>query len=472
MKNNNIRIIYIYYLSIIITVILFSFLSSIYAALTPLKICLLIVYLITLIRSILNNDLLSLYSIYLYTSGVFIYSRVFLDVIGNKPFLNVTFPINFVFSNLTGLIFLYISILHIVLTDIGFNLHKYHITNKYSKIIKIIKTKYNIQNISFILMIINFPSILYKMYIQFIYIRNNGYLSIFLGELINIDYPFWTKGSGTLFLLAFLLLLISHPEKHIFKYSSILFGCYLFLSALKGQRGILLVGIISLLYLYNRLYNIKIKYFEIFIIGMLFIIYSQFMSSYRTKEAFYKPRYTEILSDFIYSQGTSIVVPLSIIENKNKYVYRKYPYLFSPIFSYFEKYTHPTSGQTTIRLINYNNISDATQFLFSSSNYYAGNGTGASGLAEFYDFYGFSGIFILSFLLGYILSNTEYLILSNSLAIPFHWFFINSLIYLPRNRFFSFFDNLIFVVFSVFLYFLLKFIFKYCFFINKKYPET
>jgi hypothetical protein len=149
---------------------------------------------------------------------------------------------------------------------------------------------------------------------------------------------------------------------------------------------------------------------------------------------------------FLYGQGVSILLPLLIIEDGDELVYHPYPFIFSHKFSKYFNIVYPTEGQSMIRVKQYNGINDVMTYRWSQNVYLRGNGIGGSFLGEMYDFGGVFGIIIWSIIAALSFRLIDRFLLKNMLTVIIFWFFIQSVAWLPRSRFFQVFGDMYIIV--------------------------
>lgn len=396
----------------------------------------LLFYFNIVVSSIKNNGGLSLYSFYLYTSFFFIYSKIFFAVIGYTSFLVDDWPVYYQYEKDSGLILLIISFTS------QFVLHVYITVKHQTKKLSMDKIIHNekLQNVALFFFCLSFPFILVKEIVAFKYLKNFGYLFLYSGKF-SVDYPVWTKGSGTIFYLSFLFLLVSRPSKMIFKITSALFIGYLFIDALKGGRASFVCGAASILYFYNKFYPGKIKIHQLILVFALLMSVALFIGQTRdTRNAKNIQIDAKTVVNFFNSQNVSIAVPLSIIEWKEKIKeYRRYPFIFTELFTPIYNLKYPELSTPSIeRIKSKNEMEGIVSYIYSPKMYLKGWGLGVAFLAEAYDFCGLIGIIFWSFVLGFLIQTTERKMTQKNTYILIAWFVVNSILFLPRGHFFAF----------------------------------
>jgi hypothetical protein len=173
------------------------------------------------------------------------------------------------------------------------------------------------------------------------------------------------------------------------------------------------------------------------------------MGNFRMNRKVAKFDVKELGFAFLYGQGVSILLPLLIIEDGDKLVYHPFPFIFSPIFSKYFNIVYPTKGQTMIRVKQHNGINDVMTYRWSQDAYLRGNGLGGSFLGEMYDCGGVFGIIIWSIIAALSFRLIDRFLLKNMLTVIVFWFFIQSVAFLPRNRFFQVFGSDIYAIMTM-----------------------
>jgi oligosaccharide repeat unit polymerase len=305
----------------------------------------------------------------------------------------------------------------------------------------------------FIIMFYSFPFIIYKLYLSLLYVKQYGYLAIYSGTYPEINLPIWTRGSGTIFLIGYLMVLCSYPSNKKYIFASVLFLFYSAVGSLRGSRGEFITYIITVMYIYHKFYHKKISLNKILIVFSCIITFSILIGLSREKESensIMQP--DDLVTYFFYNQGNSIGSPLAAIETSGKFKNHLFPFIFSPLFYSYFSALHPNRGQTRVLLEKYNDLGSIITHYLSPTAYFNGYGVGRTFIAEMYDFGGFFGIIFWSVILALLISKTEKHFLRNKWSIIFYFGIIKSIIYLPRNVFFVFLDTIPYLAAIIFLH--------------------
>lgn len=416
-------------------------------------------YFYVLIKELKQEGFIGIYQFYLYTSGLFLYSRIFLDLLGFDNLTHIGFPRTYYFNLETGIVFVEIVFIHVFLINIVYNFVNFDSKN----IKKQIKENENLKTCIFYLMIIIFPLVLYKFYIQLMYVQEHGYLSIFIPDgMKSIKYPFYLKGIPTLFEIFFVLLIYYGSKKQL-KISFFLYFIFVLSNSLKGQRTFLVAGLLVILFYVNRKLDKKIKVLHLIVLFIFVILFSQILLQFReSKSSNNKIPISKAGIEFIHQQGNSVVVPLYTIENYHLSIYRNTFYIMSPVKQTILNLIKSENGQSRNRLETYNNISDHITYELSPSAYKQGMGVGQSIIADFYDFFKVFGIIIFSIAFAIVIKYFDKNCIKGFNNTIISFYFLNSIIMIPRGYALS----IIFYISEILILYFINFVLKKL--INKK----
>ena len=413
--------------------------NNIYSLLTGF----LCIYLFTVFYAIRYSGIISLYSLFLYTSTFFLYDAFWFTLFDeNKNFLKQTFPKRYFIDDEIGIKFLICSILLTYIMHISYFLAY----KKRKSFTPIVKHDLAFEKAGILIMLIFlFPSLV-KLYIQLMYIKKFGYLALFAGDLSDIKYPIWTTGANLIFITGFSIFVAANPSKKKFIIYSIIFFLLMAFNGAKGQRGILIAPLVALLYWFTQKYNVKIKIGTLILIFVLIVGITYSLGTIRNSYGEKNKTNTtninviDLISNVLYTQTTSRAVPMIIIEGELPY--HNYPFIFSPLLTYLTRFIYPSKGQDEVSLQKYNDISSITLFSVSPSAYYKGKGYGGAFLAEAYDCGGYIGIVFWGIILSVFIAFCDYSKLNiNNNYLPFLFLFLLNFAMLPRNRLFTLFDT-------------------------------
>jgi hypothetical protein len=409
----------------------------------PVLVCFLFFYMFTTLKAIYYYGVLSLYPIYLYTAFFFIYSRFYFHLTGYESFLTINFPVTHYFSDKVGVIFISaVFISHYIMDCVIY--FRPLTTGNSNKI----RPSPLIGQWGTGFMLFAFPVAVYKLYLGLLYVKQYGYLAIYSGQYPEINMPIWTRGSGTIFLIGYLMVLCSYPPRKKYILASVFFLVYLLIGSLRGGRGEFITYIVAIIYIYHKFYHKKISLYKTITVFLFIIAFSIMIGTSRETrwDNGSVMRAGDLLIQFFYGQGTSIGSPLTAIEASGQFENHSFPFIFSPLVYPFLSILYPNKGQTQILLEKYNDLGSISTHYLSPAAYFYGYGIGRTFIAEMYDFGGFLGIVFWSIMLALLILKTEKNFLRNRWCIIFYFGVIKTIIYLPRNVFFVFTQMLPYLV--------------------------
>ena len=395
-----------------------------------LELVLMLIYIYTLITSKIFLNWLNSYMIFIYTLFLFNFTRIFLDLADYREFGWATKFKNYYFYYETRNEIIIIFILILLFTHLGFFIGILNEEDLNSKVT--LKNNKTYTDIGMLLFFLALPPLSYKMIIQMKIILKSGYEAYYTGILKGVDYPLFTKGSGIIMTIGFLIFIISVPPKKKFILVSSLYLMIKLLDSFKGARAIFLTQLLFVLWYYAKVYGVKIKTWTMIKLVSFTILFSQILVSVRSKKVFSLDLINSIYN-FLFSQGVSYLVLGYTVAMKSKIVSQgPYPYIFQGIFGF-----KPQSMET---LITTNSLADKLTYLLDPRAYLKGEGIGSNYIAELYDL-GIFWLIIISILLGITIMKYEKYVVKYRFLLMTSYYFIPNLFYIPRGSFFG--DNLI-----------------------------
>jgi oligosaccharide repeat unit polymerase len=428
MKHNKVLflIFHIFVIMFVLTITQMFTLTDNSDSMKLLEAVLLILYIYTVLTAKMYLSWLNSYMIFLYTLFLFNFSRVFLDIIGYKTFGWATKFANYYFYYSIRIEILEVFLLILLFTHLGFAISILNETELYQKVD--LKNKAFFTQTGIFLFLISLPGIMIKMLIQLRLILQVGYEAYYTGVLKNINYPVFTKGSGTIMTIGFLIFLISIPSKKKFISITSLYLLVKLIDSLKGARAVFLTQLLFIMWYYYKVYGTKIRLGTIIKLGAFTMVFSQILVSVRSKKVFSLDLINGIF-DFLHSQGVSYLVLGYLIQFKS-YINESetYPYILQGIFGFA-----PQSMET---LKNTNSLADRLTYYLNPGAYLRGEGIGSNYIAEFYDL-GYIWLIICSVILGYVIIKYEKSAARNRYMLLLSAYFIPNLFYIPRGSFFG-----------------------------------
>jgi oligosaccharide repeat unit polymerase len=366
--------------------------------------------------------LTSLYFLFLFSFGLFILSRIFLDILGLCKFeyANMFFDTYFSLEtqkNLLGyILFILISVNFGALNFIKSG-------NNKNEILDIIQPNKSVGKIGIFLFILIFPIILAKNYIQFSFVLAHGYLSIFSGEMDKINYPLYMTGASSIFDISIMLILVSKPNKKLFLIVAIFYLFVQLINSFTGGRGRFILSILFIIWYYYKVYDLKIKIRSIVYFLIFIILFSQTISALRSNQDISLNK--NPLYSFFYEQGTSILVLGHMVNSKDKFVNTGAPYILAGL-------NFNTGSNTIKHLKETNSLASELTYFLSPQSYLNGYGIGSSFLGELYDL-GILGTLIITCLLGGFIVWFDANIMNKPSLFFFSMLIVQQILWMPRG---------------------------------------
>ncbi|MGN0035928.1 MAG: O-antigen polysaccharide polymerase Wzy [Bacteroidaceae bacterium] len=383
-----------------------------------------------------------LYTIFLYTMFIFLYGRVLFDLLGEWDFSYGNLMVDIYMPYQVQFELLLLLILSLLTIHLGY----LYCTTGYTE--KEIPFRFEpdpaLEYWALFFFMLSLPGVFCKYSIELKTILDNGYLAVFDGTLDELEYPFWTAGSGTVFICSYAVFVTTRPSKRKFLLVSSVFFLLNILNMMKGSRSKVFVPLLYVLWLYFSFYKQKqtVSLFKFILLAGVSIFVSQWMVSFRGSGGFDT---SELLILFFLQQGVSMLVLGYMIYYKGLFVNTGLPYLLAPLVTF--GFGH---GQTFENLQKTHMLGDKLTYFLSPEHFYEGRGIGSSFLAEFYDL-GLPFFFVMCILTGVVLAvHMKYLKGSRFLFL-LSYFFVQNIIFMPRA---NFFPNMQEVVSGVVFYFI------------------
>ena len=373
--------------------------------------------LILIIRSYRNNGILSIYSLFISFCLFFLYARIFFDLIGYRPLTYYNFGKRITWNENVIYQFLHYSFIFLIAIDFSYYISKpKKIANK-----KFIENKSS-KRVTYFFFFFFLLIFSYKCYLDIQAIHSMGYTAI-ISE-IRINYPFWTKASGTLFYISFYMLLMHKLSK---KETIIIFFLYAIVSALSGLKGaraaFFLPIVFSLFYLSKKQY-IKITISKLTMLVCLAIVFIFIITFSRGESLDHIKSFKDIFYYVFYNQTQTFNLPIFYLEHKHFcQENRSIPYIFSDTLHIYNSF-----------------FSTGSNVIHKFTGLPNGMGLGESLFLELLDLHFIYSI-IFCLYIGYIIKFVECNFFRNRTLLPIFCCFVSSAFYMPRNTMFSFLDS-------------------------------
>lgn len=389
---------YMFHISVSVLAVLLLLLFGTDLSTKFLQWMLIVVFIENCLLSLLG-EFFSLYQLFLFTGFFFVYSRVFLDVIGFRPLYVFNFwgPETGYLTELNAKIVVITLIVFLLSTSLAEMI--YLIYDKQSEIKRNyyfhkhvhLKVLNLLQSVYYLLILLS----IVKGIIIIQQVAVNGYTWLFDGGIQSYAFPIFLRVQ-TLTVAVFSLLLYYKRDKKSVLQNSILLMIFLGVRMFSGQRGVTILYFLLLLWIYSTYYK-KIKFLHAGILCVIVWVIIQFISAYRAGRTSINLQIFSVL----YSFSVSIMVLGGVIQFESSFT-NQFPFVIGYFVDYLTKIFNPLMrlGQNMERLVYGNYLGDHLAYILSPQRYLAGNGTGTSIIAELYEFV--SGNQLLFFVCGFL----------------------------------------------------------------------
>lgn len=419
-----------------------------------LEIELFLFFLFCIYISIKKSGITGIYTLFLFFTFIFNYSRFFLDLFTDYEIKFSDLFTRIILTNQTQITLLYLMLFFLLFGTLSFCI--YNKKNKFS-----LKSDFKFLNTGIkLIKILSLP--LLAIYIkQLFFVITHGYISIFNGDLAR-NTSFIELAIPRLMEYSFYIFLAGVPTEKEFKKYALIYSFLIFLSALKGQRGGFLLMLVMIVWYYIHVYEKKIKIRKILLIILSALIFSQTIVLSRVNKEISNYSFWDAPYDFLIQNSISVNVTAYVIQFYEFGLRSEgVPYFLAPIYDYFYRLFIDRSvfyGERTKALIEVSNyLSNDLIYYISPEAYYFGNGTGSSYMAELYDFGGLFGGSLILFLLVKFIMKWEYKLNYSRFLLFLSPLVLMKFIYIPRDSFFKIIDE-IFIL--IIMYYLIKFLIK------------
>lgn len=385
----------------------------------------------------------NLYVIFLYTTFVFLYGRIFFDLFdewdwnfGNH-FDDVYFPLNTQFEILSLLI---VSLLFV---------HLGYLYNRDSRMDNELDFKFEswpeLEKWALFFFVLALPGIICKYWMELQVILQNGYLAVYDGTLDNLEYPIWTAGTGTIFVGSYAVFISARPDKRKFIIVSSVFFLLNLLNTLKGARSKVFVPLLYMLWLYFTFYKKKssFPFYKLVLLVVVSVVFSQWMTVHRVGNTTFDTSDLAII--FFLQQGVSILVLGYMVFYKDIFINNGLPYVLAPLLTF----GFGEGGQTFDLIQSTNLLGHKLTYFLSPISFYKGQGLGSSFLAELYDL-GIIPLVLLCAFVGYFIAHWVKYAKNNRITFLLSYFVVQHIIFMPRS---TFLPGLTEIIYCLFFYF-------------------
>lgn len=402
---------------------------------------LLIIYVWSIYSAVKEAGFFNLYVIFLFTLGLFLYSRIFLDILGLYEWYWATKWSDFYFPAHTQYRILSFLIYTLFFTHLGVLLGRCYLSYRQ------IQFSYSpfLDKCSTVLFFMAVPGTFTKYLIELKFILSKGYLAVYDGTLNNLTYPLWTTGAGTLMESAYCLFLASKPTKKKFFMISTIFFMLKIVDVMKGGRAKLFLPVIFLSWYYYSFFKntTSVSFKKVLLFGLGGILIAQILVQFRMGNDVVIDNMGNLLTFFFAQQGVSLLVLGYIIYYEPFFVNQGAPYILYPLV-FWDSF----HGQTVDYAQSTISLGHKLTYFLSSEAYLNGEGVGSSHIAEFWDL-GWIGAMLMCLMLGYGIRYFEKIVRESRVVMYLAFIIVPTIVYMPRA---SFFPSLKEVLVSLLIY--------------------
>lgn len=413
--------------------------------------------------------------VFICTFNVLILSRVFTKWITEYDNLHIGIEAGSVYNMYLTftIIFLSLECVYVAYRALGLVLKKRedslsvltkvkHKTDEYISAIKVL---------SLVAFGVCFCFAIYSAAVNALFVLNIGYLNSYLSSA---DIPYQVRSMAALLLPAFTLFLATKPTKKQLIIPTSLFMLVSVVSLATGRRNAFVKDMLLLLIYALMRDDVRVGVKKIFtkvrvgvvaLAGLVSVYILQGMRS-----GFSTPIF-RTLFNFVYDQGASIRIVAKTVVHKGILADNPLRYFFYPlevqlrngfVGNLLFNLSPIVEVQTEQFVLTTYNYAHKLTYLVDPQRYLAGGGFGASFVADGYILFGIAGVIIIGLLLGAIIRLFPSLFTRSVFTVAIGLAVIRSVVYLPRNFFFSIVTDVINLPTAVMygVIFLLAFIYK------------
>lgn len=394
-----------------------------------LELQLAIIYFLALFQSFVKFGIFNCYSIFLLTTGLFNFMKIFLGwMIGDNyreaySLIHINLPEDVV-QEMLILYGLFLITLHC--TYLFFEV-KWHVKyeTKHRKIVMDTSLLKLGKQVMFIFSIFA----LWRCYVEIEYILRNGQL-IYLEGSSGIPIPFLVRLFCIFFQVGYMMVLASLPPKNVFLKYSLFYLLTQLPYVLIGLRGVFVVVILFILWYLYTIYDYKISLKKILLPGVIFVVFLQIVAITRVGGEISQSVFM-LLPLFLTSQSQSMYVLGLYIQYKDSIMAHNYPFIFDTLVGW----TTGADGQSLEVLDARSSLGHQLVYSLNPDYYLSGMSLGTTNIAELYEF-GILGVIIGGILYAIFLTKFTLNVKYSRTWLLFSFFLFSSIALSPRGAYF------------------------------------
>jgi len=281
--------------------------------------------------------------------------------------------------------------------------------------------------------------------LMFLDLEQFGYI-----KLVHHTISFGASGAlililNAVFVILFLLLVIRSKDLKLFKRYAIIFLLPFVLLALVGQRGMLFLNTIVVLFLYGQLFEIKRAFYILLLLLAVLAFFSFHVIEIARFHGYENLSIVELLLDTIHNLIDKITFTASnlslvsyVILFEGDFV-NKVPF----VFGYLDAIFSLSPNYSIEGILNKSYLAQHMTYLIDENRLFGGSTVGTNFVAELYEVFGgfYAGYFVvgvfLFWIFGYLLKRSG----QSSFYVYLFYLFLSNLIYLSRGSIFKMFNK-------------------------------
>jgi oligosaccharide repeat unit polymerase len=420
-----------------------------------IEIQLIVVYLGVFVHSCIKNGLMNIYTLFLGTLGLFSFMGIFFSIFTEYDYRIVysLITINFPELILQKTILLYT----IFLLTINCSFNFFEIKSQLKELRKAKYTIYNQENSTNIkllqigkgIMWLFIILALYRMFLEVKILYNNRSL-LFIEGMDGIGLPFYLRLSTTFFQTGYLFILASYPPKNTFLRYSILYIITIIPGLVIGNRMMFVVSVLFVFWYLYKMYNHKFNYVKILILGVVFVIFLQFVAFNRSGIDNLSIGIGTIMIIFLTSQSLSFNILGLYLQYEDIICHHNYPFILDPVIGWLTN----VSGQSMEFIDTRASLGHHMIYSLNPGYYANGSSLGTTSIAELYEFR-MIGVITGAIIISWFIVKFNYMVIRHRSYMMFSLLIFTTILISPRA---SFFPNVYGLLKNITFYFVILFV--------------
>ena len=361
---------------------------------TFLSIELLMIYSLLLLSSIRRRGLFDLYSLLLFTMGLFTYGEIIFSFIDPSVDYRITYigeALSFKEDTIQKAMLVYCA--YMLSLDIGIKCFERNNTRR-----EIFQVAFdvNVYKIGKLLLLLFAAFAFYRAYIQFQMLSSNRYL-LFQGGSAGLEIPLVIRITSTFFLFGYYIFTASKPPLKHFIWATIVYVMVQIPDLLVGNRMALGVLFLYVIWMAVHVYNYKINVKKLVIPIVVIILIFQYIGMSRVDMDTSGIGIVGLIIKFLTMQATSFGLLCTYIQYTPD-ISGPYPFVFDSLIGGLTGYT----GQSEAVLAHRAGIGHQLVYEISPDYYLSGASSGTSCVTELYEF-GIVGVIVGALVFAYMI---------------------------------------------------------------------